>query len=331
MKRIWLLVSVTGMFIFLLHSNAAIAQVPGTVFGVVKDSGGDFPANADLSFTAYLTKDPSTTVNKNTSGNSYDEASGTWIVQLSNFPSWNIGDVLHIEFTDANGPTGVETGSNDCNITGTNNNCGDTSLPVELSLFEAKAGDGMVLIVWRTESETDNLGFHIYRGRDREGKYERITKELIKSNGNGPNAQDYKYLDKGVRNGVQYYYKLEDLNVNGERTMHGPISALPNFGLTIEDSPIPDKYDLSQNFPNPFNPGTLIQYQLPENSKVRLTIYNLLGQKVRTLVDAELEAGYKSIYWDGRDDLGRNVAAGVYLYELVAGSFVSTKKMVLMK
>ncbi len=307
---------------------------PGVAYGVVRDSGGNFPADADFSYVAYLTKDPSnkkTRADTDTAGTqSYDEATGTWVVQLSLFP-WNTGDTLIVELTDAGGPTGVETGTVTCKLTSTNNNCGDTSLPVELSLFEAKPGDGVVLIRWRTESETDNLGFYIYRSTRKDGDYKRITRDLIRGRGSTPEATEYKYLDSDVKNGTRYFYKLEDISVSGTRTMHGPISAMPNFGLTLDDMPIPQTYGLSQNFPNPFNPGTLIKYQIPEQVHVRLTVYNLLGQKVRTLVDAELEPGYKSIYWDGTDDFGRPVSAGLYIYELVAGSYFATKKMVMMK
>ncbi len=328
------LLTISGMIAGLLSIQAAYAGNAGTASGTVRDSGGGFPASADFDFVAYLTNNPSEKVTRadvDATMPAYDENSGTWVVNLSLFTTWNVNDVLHVDFTDNGGPTGVETGSVDCTITGTNTSCGDVSLPVELSLFEARAGDGMVLIVWRTESETDNLGFHLYRATTRDGKYLRITKDLIRSESSGAGAADYKYLDTGVKNGVTYYYKLEDVNINGERKMHGPISALPNYGLTLEENLIPQSYALSQNFPNPFNPGTLIRYQLPEKAKVALTIYNLLGRKVRTLVNAELEPGFKSVYWDGRDDRGRQVAAGVYLYELNAGKFHATRKMVMMK
>jgi hypothetical protein len=95
--------------------------------------------------------------------------------------------------------------------------------------------------------------------------------------------------------------------------------------------PVPDKFTLAQNFPNPFNPTTAIRYAIPEASHVRLVIYNLLGQKIRTLVDEEQDAAFRRIVWDGQNDVGVRVASGLYIYRLEAGDFVQSKKMVLMK
>jgi hypothetical protein len=88
---------------------------------------------------------------------------------------------------------------------------------------------------------------------------------------------------------------------------------------------------LNQNYPNPFNPSTVISYQLSVNTRTTLTIYNLLGQEVRTLVNDLESAGMKSVMWDGRDNHGRTVASGVYLYRLQAGSYVQTRKMLMLK
>jgi predicted extracellular nuclease/cytoskeletal protein CcmA (bactofilin family) len=90
-------------------------------------------------------------------------------------------------------------------------------------------------------------------------------------------------------------------------------------------------YELAQNYPNPFNPSTTIRFALPEASEVKLEIYNLLGQKVRILVDAHLEAGYHNRQWDATNDFGQKVSSGVYVYRIHAGSFVQTKRMILMK
>ncbi len=94
---------------------------------------------------------------------------------------------------------------------------------------------------------------------------------------------------------------------------------------------IPEKFELSQNFPNPFNPMTTIRYALPEKANVRLTIYNMLGKEVRTLVNEFEEAGYKSVIWDGLDQYGRSLSTGVYIYRIQAGDFTQTRKMVFMK
>jgi hypothetical protein len=94
---------------------------------------------------------------------------------------------------------------------------------------------------------------------------------------------------------------------------------------------LPREYVLYQNYPNPFNPATTIQYALPQIANVELAIYNLLGQKVRTLVDQQLPAGYHDVVWDGRNDAGMPVGSGIYLYRMKAGRFVETRKMVMMQ
>jgi len=94
------------------------------------------------------------------------------------------------------------------------------------------------------------------------------------------------------------------------------------------DEPLPARFGLSQNFPNPFNPTTNIEYQIPKSVDEELVIYDIFGRKVRTLVDREQPAGYYSITWNGRDDFGREVGAGIYLYRLRAGNFVDVRKMV---
>ncbi|MDW7679390.1 MAG: T9SS type A sorting domain-containing protein [bacterium] len=91
------------------------------------------------------------------------------------------------------------------------------------------------------------------------------------------------------------------------------------------------KYSLSQNYPNPFNSDTEIRYQLPEATHVKLEIYNLLGQKIRTLIDDPKPAGSHTLRWDGRDQYGKPVSSGVYLYRLTAGRFCETRKMVVMR
>ena len=89
---------------------------------------------------------------------------------------------------------------------------------------------------------------------------------------------------------------------------------------------IPTEYGMEQNYPNPFNPTTTINYQLPEKNHVSLRIYDILGNLVTTLVDQEMEPGYYNVSWNAI-----SLASGVYIYRIISGSFVSTKKLMLMK
>ena len=101
--------------------------------------------------------------------------------------------------------------------------------------------------------------------------------------------------------------------------------------LSIAAEGIPLEFALHENYPNPFNPTTTLRFDLPEVSDITLTIYNMLGQKVRTFDYQNTSAGYHSVTWDATNDLGQQVGAGVYLYQLQAKDFVKTRKMVLLK
>ncbi|MFQ5708492.1 MAG: FlgD immunoglobulin-like domain containing protein [bacterium] len=101
----------------------------------------------------------------------------------------------------------------------------------------------------------------------------------------------------------------------------------------VDDNPseIPNEYALLQNYPNPFNPETVIRYQLPKPGHVKLVIYNQLGKRVRSLVNSDKVAGNYQVQWDGRNDSGKQVASGIYVYQLRAGDFVASKKLLLMR
>ena len=111
------------------------------------------------------------------------------------------------------------------------------------------------------------------------------------------------------------------------------------FTLTIDGSQlkasdedvIPDEFALHSNYPNPFNPTTTISYDLPEQAQITLGIYDLLGKRIKTLVHQSQDAGKQIVMWDGTDDVGRQVSAGVYLYRIQAGQFAQTRKMLFLK
>ena len=123
-----------------------------------------------------------------------------------------------------------------------------------------------------------------------------------------------------------------------QRPGHVCIDDGQNYNSTAASKPVALEFapeaDLTfgmENYPNPFNPSTTIRYTLPEASNVRLTIYNVLGQEVRTLVNAAQSRGVHSVQWDGRDASGRQAATGIYIYRLEAGQFVATRNMVFTK
>ena len=99
--------------------------------------------------------------------------------------------------------------------------------------------------------------------------------------------------------------------------------------LKTEDTPL--VFSLSQNAPNPFNPETIISYSLPQSEQVKLVIYNVLGQEIRTLVNAFKPAGRYRVVWNSKDDFGRSVSSGVYFYQITAGEFLDTRKMLILK
>jgi hypothetical protein len=94
---------------------------------------------------------------------------------------------------------------------------------------------------------------------------------------------------------------------------------------------LPTDFNLSQNFPNPFNPTTMIEFNLPMSSHVTLSIFNVLGQRVKTLVDESVSAGNKRVMWDGTDAAGRTMQSGIYFYRISAADFSQTRKMMLLK
>ena len=96
-------------------------------------------------------------------------------------------------------------------------------------------------------------------------------------------------------------------------------------------APLPEQYALHQNFPNPFNPSTTIRYDLPDDSYIRIAIYNILGQEIRVLVDGLEPAGFRSIRWHGKDNFNRNVSAGVYFLLMDSKDFTLRRKLILLK
>jgi hypothetical protein len=122
--------------------------------------------------------------------------------------------------------------------------------------------------------------------------------------------------------------KTSVVSVQGSITMNDALTATMQ---PVQLREIPKSFNLSQNYPNPFNPTTNINYSIPQDAMVKLTVFNSLGQVVKTIVNAEQKAGYYTIRWDGSNESGSKVASGMYIYRITAGSFTHSIKMNLIK
>jgi len=133
---------------------------------------------------------------------------------------------------------------------------------------------------------------------------------------------------------MEYYWIVEAVDKDLQKTLSddGSPNRIVVGTLGIDGSGVlPTEYAVHQNYPNPFNPVTTLRYDLPEQAHVKIIVYDMLGRKVGTILDQTQDPGFKSLVWDATNDYGKPVSAGIYLYQIQAGEFMQTKKMVLLK
>lgn len=198
------------------------------------------------------------------------------------------------------------------------------SVPVELVAFNATVDDQNVLLEWLTATETNNFGFDVERRRFDRDDWQKLA--FVAGNGTTTEPSRYEFVDRNLQSGT-YDYRLKQIDTDGAFEYSNIITA--TVGL-------PATFMLAQNFPNPFNPVTEIQYQLPaadhrSDQRTVLKVYNILGKEVRTLVNEEQPLGFYRVSWDGTDNLGQRVSSGIYIYRLQTGSFTATRKMALVQ
>jgi len=186
----------------------------------------------------------------------------------------------------------------------------DYSLPVELCEFKGIAGDRQVILSWSTESETENLGFNLYRSTSVE-PFSVINDQLIPGHGSTSERHEYSYIDYNVIYGVTYYYKIEDVDYSGMIELRDiVVTATPS--RKVEDT-IVDGFRLLPCFPNPFNPETTLRFELSKAAIVHVQVYDLLGNSVTILTNSTYQPGEYSLRWNGRDAQNRSSASGIYL------------------
>jgi hypothetical protein len=181
---------------------------------------------------------------------------------------------------------------------------------------------------WHPITDPSLTGYYVYRGLWENGEFNKLnTSPISGTSYSDTTAQDsvtYWYYvtgayTQGTWNGESFASRRDSGRLNGSESMGG------------ESAPIPASFFLSQNYPNPFNPTTTISYGLPKDSQVKVEVFNLLGQRIRVLVDGYEKAGYKNLIWDGHNSNGEEVSSGVYLFRIEAGSFNDTRKMTLLR
>jgi hypothetical protein len=198
----------------------------------------------------------------------------------------------------------------------------DDPLPVELVGFKGEATVLGVVLEWQTASERDNAGFMLMRNGEVIADYREHA--ALRGAGTSAVGRRYRFIDERVREGERYVYALRSVDFDG--TVHDYA-----VRVEVEGKRVSREYELMQNYPNPFNPVTTIRYVLPEESEVRVRVYDMLGRLVKELVGGVRQgAGVYEVRFEGS-----GLGSGVYVYRLEAvgsrGRYVASKKMVLMK
>ncbi|NQV19613.1 MAG: T9SS type A sorting domain-containing protein [Armatimonadetes bacterium] len=213
---------------------------------------------------------------------------------------------------------------------------GDHSLSVILSTFTVQYLNESPVLCWTTQSETSNAGWNIYRSQtDILEEAMQINLEMIPGAGTTSEPTDYIYEDESeLIENTEYWYWLESIDYSGLTDSYGPISLIiPEEGEEPGSPEVPGIYGLHQNYPNPFNPNTEISFMMKENCIGELSIFNVKGQKTKTIF-SNLSIPKDELIisnWNGKDESGKKVSSGVYYYKLrtTKGNFV--RKMILLK
>ncbi|HEY6436138.1 MAG TPA: PQQ-dependent sugar dehydrogenase, partial [Ignavibacteriaceae bacterium] len=182
-----------------------------------------------------------------------------------------------------------------------------TIAPVELSSFSAILLENRIKLIWRTETEVNNYGFDVLRSVDRDN-WENIG--FVEGHGNSNSPKDYFFFDENITSG-EYSYRLKQIDTDGNFEFSRVIEV--DFGSEMN-------FELKQNFPNPFNPSTVLQYNIPEESNVQIVIYNSLGMQIDIIENGTEHSGFYEKTWNAE-----RFVSGIYYARIMAQSTSSGK------
>jgi hypothetical protein len=190
-------------------------------------------------------------------------------------------------------------------------------VPVELSSFTCEVEEDVIILFWQTATETNNSGFEIQRFQNTKIEELQNWKRIgfVEGKGTTTEMQSYSFADKPEPG--KYKYRLKQIDYDGS------FAYLPEIETEVK---VPLVFSLEQNYPNPFNPSTKISWQSPMSGWQTLKVFDVLGREVATLLDEYRDAGSYEVEFNAL-----HIPSGVYFYQIKAGEFVETKKMLLLK
>jgi len=296
-------------------TNLLPIQAQGTYWPLAQNLGPD-----SIRITGYGTDTGVTNQVQQTHVGPNAGSSGTTMRYRTDTEGGNSGSPVIDALTNV--AVGVHTHGG-CTSSGGNNNgtsffspafwaAVEEGIPVELISFKVWVFEGAVELNWMTATETNNSGFEIQRssGADFE------TIDFVDGNGTTAEPNSYSYIDRDVPIGT-FTYRLKQIDFDGSFEYSQIVE------VTI---PAPVAFALDQNYPNPFNPSTRIKFAIPEESDVRMSVYNTLGQEVAEILSSRLREGFHEVEFDAG-----SLTSGIYFYRLEAEKFVDVKKMIIIK
>jgi hypothetical protein len=186
--------------------------------------------------------------------------------------------------------------------------------PVELIAFSAYQSSSSIILNWTTATEHNNFGYEVERSND---NWNWVKISYVPGSGTTNTQNSYQIRDKNIEQPGKYYYRLKQIDNNGSYKYYKSVEVLFSG---------PDLITLNQNYPNPFNPSTEISFYLPQENNIKLQIYSVTGELIRTLIDGNIKSGYHSF-----DFSADNLSSGIYFYKLITDHNILSKKMILLR
>lgn len=293
--------SVEKSFVLNSYSRGAVS---GSMCGGLIASGDGNEEGASMIFSSYWDTETSGQAASPGGGTGYSTA----IMQMqAAYSGWDFTDTWSIDGSTNDGYPYLQS------------NLPEEALPITLSEFKAVQMEGLIKITWRTESETDNARFLIYRDNE--------VIAWVDGAGTTTVPCDYVYTDTEVVPGMSYTYMLGDVSFANQLSLHENMAV----AVTLNENAVVPLFELNANYPNPFNPSTTIPYTLSSGTSVNVSVYDIHGRLVRELVRDMKPAGHHEAVWDGKDNNGNDIQSGVYLSRITAGDHTASKKMLMIK